>query len=526
MKYLVCILFIVINSRTSAQTDILEPVNSTADELNPVLTDNGKTLYFIRRFHSENVAGMKDAGDIWVSHFSDSMLWTVPRRLSSPLNNAQFNGIIGFQGEKSNVYLYQHYMPGGKPAKTQGISVSLNMDGRWSTPARIDIKYFYNKSDHVSISLSETGDIMLLSLESYGTYGAEDLYVSFRTGNDQWSEPRNIGSQINTAFQEMTPYLAPDNKTLFFASNGHGGYGGRDIFVTKRQDDSWQNWSEPANLGPEINTTGVELYFQYFPDEERAIYTSTQNSDGYSDLKVVHLPVRKIEEILGDSIETAVLRESVAIAEIRENEPVADKELRITGSVLDAETGRLLQASLLISNENWKESLETEDNGEYAILLPASDVYEVIIKSEGYVSQQEILDIRVSEIDVITHDFTLQPIKVGTTVKLGNVLFVRGSTELLESSYPQLDLVVQMMLKNAGIEIELSGHTDNQGSERLNKILSQQRVDEVINYLIAHGTEKRRLNGKGYGGSIPVASNESEETRKLNRRVEFTIVKK
>ena len=526
MKYLLCIAFIAINLRAVAQTDNLESVNSTADELNPVLTDNGKTLYFIRRFHSENVAGMKDAGDIWVSYFSDSMQWTAPRRLSSPLNNAQFNGIIGFSGDKSNVYLYQHYMPGGKPANTQGSSVSLNMNGSWNEPARIAIKYFYNKSDHVSISLSETGDIMLLSLESYGTYGAEDLYVSFRIGNDQWSEPRNIGPIINTPFQEMTPYLAPDNKTLFFASNGHGGYGGRDIFVTKRQDDSWQKWSEPANLGPEINTAGVELYFQYFPDDERAIYTSTQNSDGYSDLKLAHLPVHKIEEILGDNIETAVLRESVAMAEIRENEPAASKEIQISGSVLDAETGRPLLASLLISNENWNESLETANTGEYAIILPASDVYEVIIKSEGYVSQQAILDIRISEIDVITHDFALQPIKIGITVKLGNVLFVRGSTVLLESSYPQLDLVVQMMLENAEMEIELSGHTDNQGSERQNNILSQQRVDEVINYWVVHGTEKRRLSGKGYGGSIPVASNESEETRKLNRRVEFTILKK
>jgi len=526
VKYLVCIVLIVTSLRASAQTDNLDQVNSIADELNPVLTNNGKALYFIRRFHSENVAGMKDAGDIWVSFFSDSMRWTVPRRLTSPLNNAQFNGIIAFPDDIASVYLYQHYMPGGNPAKTQGISVSRNMNGSWSTPARIDIKYFYNKSDHVSISLSETGDIMLLSLESYGTYGAEDLYVSFRTGSDQWSEPRNIGPRINTAFQEMTPYLAPDNKTLFFASNGHGGYGGRDIFVTKRQDDSWLNWSEPANLGSEINTPGVELYFQYFPDEERAIYTSTQNSDGYSDLKVAHLPVRRIEEILGDSMETAVFKETIAGAEIRENEPAADKELQISGIVLDAETGEPLLANLLISNENWKDNIETTDSGVYAILLPTSDVYEVIIKSEGYVSQQEILDIRISEIDEITHNFALQSIKIGTIVKLGNVLFVRGSTELLESSYSQLDLVVQMMKKNAEMEIELSGHTDNQGSERLNIILSQQRVDEVINYLVAHGIDKGRLSGKGYGGSIPVASNELEETRKLNRRVEFTIVKK
>lgn len=500
-------------------------INSSADELNPVLTNGGKTIYFIRKFHPGNAGGMKDPGDIWISHRSDSLIWQPAERIPDPVNNKQFNGVIGLIMNGRKVYLYEHYMPGGAAARTQGISSSINNEGSWSTPSRIDIKYFYNRSEHISISISKDERIMLLALESYGTLGAEDIYVSFKTGNDIWTEPKNIGSDINTKFQEMTPYLSPDNKTLFFASNGHGGFGGRDIFISKRQDDTWRNWSSPQNLGSKVNTEGVELYFQYFPGEETAVYTSTQSSDGYSDLKLVHFSKNDLEEILGDSIETVEIIDTELISEIRENVPVSNAEFRVTGNVIESITDKPLAATISIANQKYTQVLEVSDSGVYSITIPTSGVYEVIVESDGYVSVQELLDIRVSEMGTITHDFVLQPIMVGTTVALDNVLFVRGSTELLETSYGQLDLVVKMMNQNPEMEIYLAGHTDNQGSQRLNEILSQQRVDEVIEYIRQHGIGKSRLSGKGFGGSNPIASNEVEETRQLNRRVEFTIVK-
>ena len=130
-------------------------INSSADELNPVLTNGGKTIYFIRKFHPRNAGGMKDPGDIWISHRSDSLIWQPPERIPDPVNNKQFNGVIGLIKNGRKVYLYEHYMPGGAAARTQGISSSINNEGSWSTPSRIDIKYFYNRSEHISISISK-----------------------------------------------------------------------------------------------------------------------------------------------------------------------------------------------------------------------------------------------------------------------------------------------------------------------------------------------------------------------------------
>lgn len=520
------IIFLALFSFTSfAQIDLFSNVNSSADEMNPVLTNGGNTLYFVRVFDDENTGGMRDPGDIWTSSMTDSAVWSLPSRINNALNSPQFNGVIGFNPQGDKMYLYEHYMPGGKPARTQGLSTSVKRNGKWTNPVRLDIKYFYNKSEHISVSISQDGDIMLLALESYGTHGAEDIYVSFRNDNE-WSEPRNLGSTINTNLQEMTPYLASDNRTIFFASNGHNGFGGRDIFVSSRQDDSWRNWSEPKNLGPKVNTEGVELFFQYFPGEEKAIFTSTQNSDGYSDMKVAFFPKSELEDIMDDTIGVAEPVVSIIMNEEQISgglEEISSTELVISGEVTNAINEEGVAASLLIKSSNWQQEITSEVESGYEITIPAQDLYQVTVQAEGFVSIQENLDIRTTELASVDHDFKMQPIAVGTTVKLDNVLFVKGSTELLESSYGELDLVVSMMQENSEMEISLSGHTDNQGNARLNQILSQQRVDAVIYYLETHGIGSSRLSGKGYGGSQPVASNESEETRRLNRRVEFTI---
>jgi outer membrane protein OmpA-like peptidoglycan-associated protein len=365
---------------------------------------------------------------------------------------------------------------------------------------------------------------MLLSLASYGSHGAEDIYVCFRIGTDIWTEPKNLGGVINTDFQEMTPYLAPDNRTLFFASNGHGGFGGRDIFLSQRLDDSWINWSRPVNLGATVNSEGVELYFQYLPGNEYAVFTSTQNSDGYSDFKIVKVPQMELEKFVGKPIAPEIDATGLPIPELIENK-VGESGVRLFGNLINDSDLQPVAGSLEISNANWNTQIFATEAG-YQIFIPEPGLYDIVIKSDQFVSKLEILDLRATIETDVRHDFSLQPIEVGTTVNLDDVLFVRGSTELIESSESQLDLVVEMMKDNPKMAIELSGHTDNQGNERLNKILSQDRVNEVIDYLIAQGIERTRLSGIGYGGATPIASNESEETRKLNRRVEFTIVKK
>lgn len=511
-------------SNLVAQSDPYDftSVNSYGDELNPVLSADGKTLYLTRSFHYENKGGIKDPGDIWVSQL-DGNKWSIPENASNVINNTYHNGIFAIQN--STYYLYHHYMPGKQAAKTQGLSQSQRQGDGFSFPRKMDIKYFLNRSDQLSVSLSEDGSIIILSLDSYGSYGGEDLYVSFRQDDNSWSTPRNLGSGINTKYQEMTPYLLSDNKTLFFSTNGRGGFGGRDIFVTQRLDDTWLGWSEPVNLGSEVNSEGVELYFSFYPDNEVAIFTSTQNSEGYSDLKSIPFTLEQLNDVLETPIEAApamVSESDESIIYIEEN-TIPEGTLSLFGSIFNVNDSSSLNAELKFESND--ESITVASNSQgYQIQLNSSSIYQVTVSADGFVGKTDVLDIRTSSTNNFKQDFYLSPIEVGTTVQLNNVLFTRGTTQLIESSYPELDLVVEMMVENEDLKIFLEGHTDNRGDAFANLKLSQDRVDTVIEYLVNQGVDNNRLDGEGYGGSRPIASNSNEETRRLNRRVEFTIV--
>ena len=191
--------------------------NSYADEQNPVLSPDGNTLYFIRAHHSQNVGRKMDLGDIWFSSLDSATgKWSIPKNIGFLLNNQFHNGVLGF-GQKGEMYLYNIYEEDGGTPKSGGISVvdPIEPPKYWTVPITSTVRYFYNLSDNHSISISDDGKIMLLSLESFKTRGAEDLYVSFWLPElKAWSEPKNLGDEINTMYQEVSPYLAADNKTL------------------------------------------------------------------------------------------------------------------------------------------------------------------------------------------------------------------------------------------------------------------------------------------------------------------------
>lgn len=494
--------------------------NSYADEQNPVLSPDGNTLYFIRAHHAQNVGRKLDLGDIWYSTYDSTSGWSSPKNIGYLLNNQYHNGVIGF-GVDGEMYLYNIYEPDGKAPKSRGVSVvwPIQPPASWSLPETTIIRYFYNLSDNHTISISEDKKIMLLSLESFKTRGAEDIYVSFWIPElKSWSEPKNLGDQINTMYQEVSPYLAADNKTLYFSSNGHGGKGSMDIFSSKRLDDSWTNWSKPVNMG-EINSEGSEMYFQYLPEKRLAMYTSTKNSDGYGDIRFKDYPIEKMADVIGYEIEVP----KDTTAQLVEVDSRPDYFLEVVGSVTDSKTGGPVAASIRINGGGFNKT--QADATAFSFDLPSANIYTLVVEADGYISHSEKLDIETNELKKLEHNVVLQPIELGTTVKLDQVLFKRGTTEFLEESYEQLDLVAQMMTDNPTMEIKLSGHTDNVGNARLNKRLSQERVDAVIKYFVSKGIDAKRLSGVGYGGSKPIASNSSEETRRLNRRVEFTVVK-
>lgn len=369
-------------------------------------------------------------------------------------------------------------------------------------PEPVDIPFFKNKSPLQSGCISQDGKFMILSMESNHSYGVEDLYVLRRNNDNSWGRAKNLGSQLNTAFQEVTPFLAEDNKTLFFATNGRGGEGSFDLFYTVRQDNSWRNWSEPVNLGPQVNTNGAETSFTYVDGSEWAYYISSQDSDGYGDIMRV-----KFKENI--PVDTVVAEQ----AEVVENVQQLDPKI-VTLKIVDGKTQDVLPAELI-----GKRDTLIRANGIFKIDSLTGE--EVEIKSSGYLPKVIVLD---EQLKIGENIIALSSVKKGSVITLDHVLFHRGTADMIDGSEKELNLVVEVMNDNPNIKILLKGHTDNTGDPVRNVQLSEARVKTVKEYIIAQGISPYRVTGKGYGGNLPIASNETEETRKLNRRVEFEVV--
>lgn len=514
----VLVLSLVFGSLFAQSVDPFDKINSIYDEQNPVLSPDGRTIYFTRSRHPENVGGIVDLGDIWYSNLMPNGLWSEPIN-AKRLNNKGWNGVLGFVGGSDVIYLFNHYAEDNGLIKTQGIARSTKTTSGWSFPENINVPYYKNTSEYHGGAITDDAAIMLVSLESYGTAGGEDIYVCINKGNGQWSEPKNLGNTINTKFQEFSPFLSADKKTMYFSSNGHNSTGGTDIFYSERLDDSWINWSTPAPFAA-LNTEGKELGLHLY--NNTYFYTSTLNSDGYGDLKMYVDP----ESDEPTPLDTTVVIEPTGIT-IAENIPVFDdKVITLYGNTLNKKDKRPVEAkiSLKTTDDTLISSIKSE-KGSYALKIDAIGDYLIRVEAPGYISHQEVLELKSNEINAFEMNFALDPIEVGTTVNLKDVLFHQSKADFLESSYPELNLVAEFMKENPKVKIRLEGHTDNRGIAKYNVKLSKDRVEAVKKYLVRKGISAKRISGKGYGGSRPIADNNDPAKRVLNRRVEFTIVK-
>lgn len=478
------------------EVETLESINSTYDEGPFTLHPDGETIIFTVRIHPENIGGKFNPGDLWIAQNGQKGSPTInmdPTKMVTPL---------GFVNQGS-LFLYSTTVF-DRGAYVGEVLLGDFQNGRISNPRKLSIPYFNNISEHQTGSISANGQHLLLAMEGTSSYGVEDLYVCHLQSDGSWSAPKNLGYRINTAFQEYTPFLAPDNETLFFSSNGRGeGMGSFDIYMTQRVDDTWQNWTEPINLGSTINTIGAETSFQLSPDGVYAYYVSTTDSDGYGDIKRIR-------------IESDFVSDTSRMVEIRVQ---SERELFSPYiQLLNQETKQVISGKLVLFTDSLDGTIEIPGS----LVIEEAGNYSLEISASGFLSKQLVL--LESDLDRDTLVYQLEPLDVGVTIQLENVLFYQGTANFVEGSEKELDLVVSMMNENPAVKIELAGHTDNVGDPALNLELSNERVKVVRDYLISKGIDYLRITGKGYGGNKPRVSNDSESNRRLNRRVEFTIV--
>lgn len=516
--FVMLVLWVLIIPKVVAQVTFYsnpEPVHglNSADAENYLyLSEDGSELIFTREKSVANVGGKGNPGDLWFAILAHQSLID-SAKVKTFNKTSVFNSPLGYSPDE-RFFLYNEVMlrQGAYEGKIMAHSISSGNN------SNVDIPYFQSASPLQTGYLSRDGRFLIMSLENQTGYGVEDLYVSIQSVDGRWSSPKNLGYDINTDKQEITPFLSADNKTLYFATNARGGFGSFDLYVSNRLDDSWRNWSEPRNLGSIINSEGSETSFIYNPDSEYAYFISTQNSDGYGDIKRIRIyPTNEGSPATADT------------SEVMATNPKAVYQKEIVFNVKDAKTDENLKftytGNIISISETKSLNAFGELVSELMIGLNEGDVIVLEFKSKGYLS--ESIKVNFNDLMSLENQYTirLEPLETGRTITFKHVLFHQGKSEFIEGTIGELDLVVEMLEENPDVRIFLKGHTDNVGNKVLNIQLSQARVNAVRDFLIEKGIDKSRISGKGFGGINPIADNRKEETRKLNRRVEFEVIR-
>ncbi len=253
-----------------------ENINSSAEESMPVISSDGQLMFFVRSFYEQNIGGKLSGQDIWISKRDEFNNWGPATNELPVLNNSRNNAVIGINKDGTNLYLISSYKPA--ITKISGISRSTRIGNEWSKPEEIKIPGLESENSFIGFYINPSEDVLLISMNGDDSYGEEDIYISLKNENGNWSKPENIGATINTNGFEISPFLSEDGNTLFFASDGHDGFGGSDIFMSKKLYDSWLLWSKPINLGSAINSDGFEAYFSLHDDNE-AYFVSTRGNE-------------------------------------------------------------------------------------------------------------------------------------------------------------------------------------------------------------------------------------------------------
>ena len=472
-------------------------INSQFDEVFPVISPDGKTLYFDRKDHPGNI-GHTD--NIWYSELQADGSWGLARNIGPPLNAGGISFVASVTPDGNTLLVGGTYADDdGK--LSFGLCTSNRTGNGWSKPKKMKIDSFYTKHRFMEFCLANDGKTMISSLQRETSLGGRDLYVCFLQNDGSWSAPKNLGPEVNSAADEGMPFLASDGKTMYFASEGFSGYGMVDVFMSRRLDDTWEKWSEPVNLGTDFNTPDWDAYYTVPASGDYAYFVSNKGSIGALDIFRAKLP-------------QALRPEPVVL---------------VSGKVIDSKSGLPLSAEIhyeiLPGGKEAGIARTNPKDGSYKITLPAGHLYGFRAEAKGYIPVSENLDVKkIDSYKEINRDLKLVPFASGETVRLNNIFFDFNKSQLKSESFPELDRLVEMLKDKHDVELTISGHTDNVGDDALNMKLSGERAKSVREHLIGVGIAASRIQSKGYGESSPVATNDTDDGRRANRRTEFIIL--
>jgi outer membrane protein OmpA-like peptidoglycan-associated protein/tetratricopeptide (TPR) repeat protein len=508
-----------------------ENINSIFDEYSVAIPADNSEMYFTSRRNNgeknkRSLIDDKFFEDIYHSEYVGKE-WSRATRLDKKIVGKKHNthiAVVGISSDKNILYIYK-----GKEKNGDIYKCELKK-GKWAKPKRL--KKFNTKYHEASMCSTADGKLLFFTSDrKKDTYGGTDIFYSTQNAKGRWSKPLNLGSTINTMYDEVGLSLSANDSVLYFSSQGLNSMGGYDVFKTIKTGPN--QWSKPENLGYPINTPDDDVFYVPMPDNKTAFYSSNRESGigGLDIYKITYLGAVKDNYIANMSEPLAGL--TLPIENIYYKPPVSlviDNRMVMKGYIRDSESKKGVKGRLELIDRESSEvvGVTTSDtSGLYTVYIPQSKIYGVDINATGYLMYLDNLDLSGESSDkVIYRDFQMDRVEVGAKVILKNINFETGKSTLLPDSYVTLNAVVKLIQTNPTIQLEISGHTDNVGSDKFNLKLSNDRAKSVVDYLVAQGIPEAKLTYKGYGKSQPISSNATPEGRAENRRVEFKIISK
>jgi outer membrane protein OmpA-like peptidoglycan-associated protein/Tol biopolymer transport system component len=460
-------------------------INTEHWEYFPYMTPDGKLLAFTRLQNNQE--------DIYVSTKTEKG-FSPAVSLGNIINTADNEGAETMNADGTLLFFTACNRMDGYGSCD--IYFSQKLKGNWTAAMGIG-KPINTSAWEAQPSFSSDGRALYFSSSRPGGLGGKDIWVSYLDEQLKWSEPQNLGPNINTANDDQCPFIHADNQTLYFTSAGWPGMGGGDIYISRKTDTGW---TKAENLGYPINTETDDNGLAVSYDGKMAFLASNrENGFGGLDIYSFELPEKM--------------------------QPKRITYLKAT--VRDAVTKQLLQANYSMTDlETKKESKGVTQNGSFFATLEVNKNNALQIQQEGYLfySRNINLTAEASATKPFEMEVLLQPISANGKITLNNVFFDFDKSELKPESFAELDKLVELLLKNPAVKMEIAGHTDSKGDKKYNLLLSQKRAESVMEYLLKKGIDKLRLTAKGYGDTQPVAPNDTEENQAKNRRTEVKVL--